>query len=124
MSELTRSQKARVAIRSFKTGVDAIGLRGYAELNPLTEFRREAGFLYNETLREIRLEAVTALCALTPEQTVLEPDDEDPHPQWPGQSRRRLRGNEGDHLADLREGVQECIAFRARHQEGADRFFK
>lgn len=29
MSELTRSQKARVAIRSFKTGVDAIGLRGY-----------------------------------------------------------------------------------------------
>ena len=29
MSELTRSQKARVAIRSFKTGVDVIGLRGY-----------------------------------------------------------------------------------------------
>lgn len=29
MQELTRSQKARVAIRSFKTGVDAIGLRGY-----------------------------------------------------------------------------------------------
>lgn len=29
MSQLTRSQKARVAIRSFKTGVDAIGLRGY-----------------------------------------------------------------------------------------------
>lgn len=29
MTELTRSQKARVAIRSFKTGVDAIGLRGY-----------------------------------------------------------------------------------------------
>jgi uncharacterized protein DUF6909 len=29
MQELTKSQKARVAIRSFKTGVDAIGLRGY-----------------------------------------------------------------------------------------------
>jgi len=29
MQELTKSQKARVAIRNFKTGVDAIGLRGY-----------------------------------------------------------------------------------------------
>ncbi len=29
MQELTKAQKARVAIRSFKTGVDAIGLRGY-----------------------------------------------------------------------------------------------
>ncbi len=29
MPEMTKSQKARVAIRSFKTGVDAIGLRGY-----------------------------------------------------------------------------------------------
>ena len=29
MPELTKAQKARVAIRNFKTGVDAIGLRGY-----------------------------------------------------------------------------------------------
>jgi hypothetical protein len=29
LQELTKAQKARIAIRSFKTGVDAIGLRGY-----------------------------------------------------------------------------------------------
>jgi preprotein translocase subunit SecA len=44
---------------------EAIGLRSYAQLDPLVEFRREANILYQDMLREIRLNAVSQLCSLT-----------------------------------------------------------
>ena len=43
---------------------EAIGLRGYAQLDPIVEYRREAGLLFQDLLREIRLEATGALCRL------------------------------------------------------------
>jgi preprotein translocase subunit SecA len=44
---------------------EAIGLRGYAQLDPLVEFRREANILYQDMFREIRLCAISALGTLT-----------------------------------------------------------
>jgi preprotein translocase subunit SecA len=43
---------------------EAIGLRGYAQLDPIVEYRREASLLFQDLLREIRLEATGALCRL------------------------------------------------------------
>ncbi len=43
---------------------EAIGLRTYAQLDPLVEFRREANILFQDMLREIRLSAVSQICAL------------------------------------------------------------
>jgi preprotein translocase subunit SecA len=69
---------------------ESVGLRSYAELNPLVEFRREAGTLYGETMREIRLDAVSAVCSITLES--LPADDEfEPRTLFPSQSRSRRR---------------------------------
>jgi preprotein translocase subunit SecA len=43
---------------------EGIGLRSYAQLDPLVEFRREANLLYQDLLREIRLQAASELCNL------------------------------------------------------------
>jgi preprotein translocase subunit SecA len=40
---------------------EAIGLRVYAEIDPLVEFRREAGLLFQDMLREVRLSTGAAL---------------------------------------------------------------
>jgi preprotein translocase subunit SecA len=45
---------------------EGIGLRSYAQLDPLVEFRREANLLYQDLLREIRLQAVSALLSAHP----------------------------------------------------------
>ena len=46
---------------------ESIGLRAYAQLDPLVEFRREANILYQDMLREIRLSAVSLICTLLEE---------------------------------------------------------
>jgi len=43
---------------------EAIGLRTYAQMDPLVEFRREANILYQDMLREIRLSTVSQICTL------------------------------------------------------------
>ena len=68
---------------------EAIGLRGYAELDPLTEFRRESGLLFQELLREIRLDAAAEICAL---DEVFVPENDDLPRGWaPAQARTERR---------------------------------
>ena len=43
---------------------EAVGLRTYAQCDPLVEFRREANILYQDMLREIRLSTVSQICTL------------------------------------------------------------
>jgi preprotein translocase subunit SecA len=42
---------------------EGIGLRGYAELDPLVEFTREAKLMFEDVMRHIRIEALSELCS-------------------------------------------------------------
>jgi preprotein translocase subunit SecA len=71
---------------------EGIGLRGYAELDPLVEFRREAGILFQDLLREIRLEAVAALMDFF--DRAISGEDEAPGPSDLDEGDERDEGDE------------------------------
>lgn len=70
---------------------EAIGLRAYAELNPLVEYRREAGLLFQELLREIRLETAAELSALAEAGAAAGPEPQDLLPSARREQRRTLK---------------------------------
>ena len=69
---------------------EGIGLRSYAELDPLVEYRREAGLLFQDLLREIRLETAARTCAFAVEEAAAEVDI-DNEPLLPSQRRQQRR---------------------------------
>ncbi len=70
---------------------ESIGLRSFAELNPLVEYRREAGLLFQDLLREIRLETAAELCALADSEILVEGDGVDLLPSQRREQRRSLK---------------------------------
>lgn len=67
---------------------EGIGLRSYAELDPLVEYRREAGLLFQDLLREIRTETAARTCAFAAAEEAQEGRDE---PLLPSQRREQRR---------------------------------
>ena len=43
---------------------DAVGLRGHGQLDPLLEFKREAHYLYQNMLREVREQTLLTLLSI------------------------------------------------------------
>jgi len=70
---------------------ESVGLRSFAELNPLVEYRREAGLLFQDLLREIRLETAATLCDLAVTEIVEETDAEALLPSHRREQRRTLK---------------------------------
>ncbi len=70
---------------------ESVALRSFAELDPLVEYRREAGWLFQDMLREIRLETAGALCALALAEIVDANEAEALLPAHRREQRRQLK---------------------------------
>ena len=61
---LGKSKSLHILASRLERLEDAVGLRGYAELDPLVEFTREAHQAYVELLHQIRIHTLTRVLAL------------------------------------------------------------